>query len=448
LNAIQTNAGQKTAKALSISEIQASLPDDTAIVAWIDTDIAYESPDLPFKSWLCTLRSKGEPQLVALKGNANDGTWTDEDRAMSTKLSDALVDATTPKNTVQTLIDHVAKLRLARLDELLAETDLLPTARNIVVVSSGKMAKIPVQALIDLRTQGEHDYTVSSAPSASVFSVLNASDSSGSGAEIAGFADPTNDLPFSRHTAMWLGDAFGNSQLLVGSAVTPKSLDELLATGMRRASILHFASHVEPNELKPMQTAMILKHRSLEHSSGSGSPADSNDVTDDDILTAADIEQNWRLQANLVTVSGCASDVGVHSASGGNLAFGHAFLAAGAKCVLTTLWPVSDRATSLLEKRYYQNVIGQRDGLDRPMHPNVAIHEAQRWLRTRSARQISDLLPDESDLFRGSIGSIGKSVDEYPYEHPFYWAGFVLSGGFAHWPPEPTGQSTSRPVNN
>jgi CHAT domain-containing protein len=69
-----------------------------------------------------------------------------------------------------------------------------------------------------------------------------------------------------------------------------------------------------------------------------------------------------------------------------------AFLFAGASNVLATLWRVEDRATAELMGRFYREVHGGRTG------PS-ALARAQRFMLTDPA-----------------------------YGHPFYWAGFTLSG--------------------
>jgi hypothetical protein len=69
-----------------------------------------------------------------------------------------------------------------------------------------------------------------------------------------------------------------------------------------------------------------------------------------------------------------------------------AFLSAGVPAIVATLWPVDDRATEQLMRRFYA-------GLSRGLTASAALREAQRSLR-----------------------------DEPRTGHPFYWAGFVLVG--------------------
>ena len=49
------------------------------------------------------------------------------------------------------------------------------------------------------------------------------------------------------------------------------------------------------------------------------------------------------------------------------MGFTQALLISAARSVCLSLWPVGDQATSLLMKRFYANVLGQRTGLSQPL---------------------------------------------------------------------------------
>jgi CHAT domain-containing protein len=95
----------------------------------------------------------------------------------------------------------------------------------------------------------------------------------------------------------------------------------------------------------------------------------------------------------------------------GYVGFAHAFLQAGARSLLLSLWPVEDQATSLLMQRFYGNLFGlmrpgQADRGDRrPMSKREALQEAKKWLRE----------------YKDKAG-------HRPYAQPFFWASFVLVG--------------------
>jgi len=108
-----------------------------------------------------------------------------------------------------------------------------------------------------------------------------------------------------------------------------------------------------------------------------------------------------RLQADLVVLSACQTGLG--SGALADVPTGddwvgltRAFLHAGARHVMATLWPVDDWATAALMERFY-------GGADVAADPAGALAEAQRALLSA----------------RGTA-------------HPFYWAGLVVVGGSPH----------------
>ena len=82
----------------------------------------------------------------------------------------------------------------------------------------------------------------------------------------------------------------------------------------------------------------------------------------------------------------------------------------GARSLLVSLWEVDDAATAILMSRFYENMMGayvdeRAGGVGRPMPQAFALQEAKRWLREQRD-------PDGNR----------------PYEHPAYWAPFILIG--------------------
>jgi CHAT domain-containing protein len=126
----------------------------------------------------------------------------------------------------------------------------------------------------------------------------------------------------------------------------------------RQFSTIHFATHVEPNEQSPLDSAIILSAQ------GSGNSFR---------LYARDVAE-MKLNANLVTISACRG-AGTRALSGeGLVGFAWAFFEAGARNVVTSLWDVNDASTTELMDRFYNGVANRQ-------HYASALRDAKLWMR-------------------------------------------------------------------
>ena len=112
-----------------------------------------------------------------------------------------------------------------------------------------------------------------------------------------------------------------------------------------------------------------------------------------------------RLNANLVTLSGCQTALGSGYAEvlphGEDLvSLTRAFHYAGTPSVIASLWEVSDPSTAAFMKRFYQYLRG--------------VDKAQALAQT------------QRDMITGDLGN--PNSDQIGYAHPFFWAAFILDG--------------------
>jgi CHAT domain-containing protein len=156
-------------------------------------------------------------------------------------------------------------------------------------------------------------------------------------------------------------------------------------------------------------------------------------------LLVRKIQQSWDLKAELVTLSACETALGRESGGEGFVGFTQALLMSGARSVCLSLWKVDDKATSLLMTRFYQNMLGKRDGLSKVMPKSEALQEAKQLLRNLTVDQVDGEL---AALERGEVRPLARekgaparkeapasrSSTIKPYEHPHFWAAFVLVG--------------------
>jgi len=100
------------------------------------------------------------------------------------------------------------------------------------------------------------------------------------------------------------------------------------------------------------------------------------------------------------------------------------FLSAGARNVVSTLWAVSDQATSVFTILYYQYL---EQGKTRP----EALRLAQFDLRScQSLEQLNQLTSENpSERLETKVDHPKNSSEvKYPYASPYYWAGFLSQG--------------------
>jgi CHAT domain-containing protein len=116
---------------------------------------------------------------------------------------------------------------------------------------------------------------------------------------------------------------------------------------------------------------------------------------------------NFFAGVELLTLSACDTALRERGADGQELeSFGELVQRKGAKAVIASLWPVADESTSLLMQRFYGAPA---------MQPGIPKAEALRQAQV--------------ELLRGS-GSAGGSKGIARFEHPLYWAPFVLIGNW------------------
>lgn len=186
--------------------------------------------------------------------------------------------------------------------------------------------------------------------------------------------------------------------------------------------VLHFTGHAEYNADAPLRSRLIL---------GAGNEPDS-------ALTLAEVFTSLRLPENRLTViSGCESARVMPDQIDEYVGLSSGFLYAGAKCVVSSLWPVDGLPTALLMARFHS--AWQELG-----SPAAALRDAQRWLRHHAsaatvAWEIDQILASRSHLHSSTEAYLQRLVRHYRFvarhdpekqvfAHPYYWAAFIAIG--------------------
>jgi CHAT domain-containing protein len=96
------------------------------------------------------------------------------------------------------------------------------------------------------------------------------------------------------------------------------------------------------------------------------------------------------LATELVVVLACETGLGEVCTGEGVFGLRRAFMLAGAKTLVMSLWKVPDLVTTILMERFYDNLLNRRDSSDRPFSRSESLREAQFHTRDVTVGQIRD----------------------------------------------------------
>ena len=143
------------------------------------------------------------------------------------------------------------------------------------------------------------------------------------------------NLPYSEVEIDNVATFFSESMKLSRSEASETNLKNKASS----YDVLHFATHATFDNDKPFNSSLLL----------------ASDGSNDGRLTVEEIYQ-LQLKPSLVVLSACDTGLGKYSAGDEVIGFYRAFMYAGAKSIIATLWPVSDEATSFLINEFYQSL--------------------------------------------------------------------------------------------
>jgi len=202
-------------------------------------------------------------------------------------------------------------------------------AEHVVVVPHDVLHFVPFHALLDGNRHLIDDFTVSYAPSSSVYRLCRTKPPCAShGAVIMGVPDA--GTPFILDEVRAVAEALPASQVFVGADATAHQLQQRGET----SRFVHVATHGFFRRDNPMFSSIRL---------GDGP------------LSVYDLYQ-FRLSAELVALSGCGTGLSVVVGGDEQLGLVRGLLYAGAHAVLLTLWDAYDGSTAEFMTAFYQQV--------------------------------------------------------------------------------------------
>ena len=301
-----------------------------------------------------------------------------ENRSMD-KVSDDQTSTTRDDDQTSEPIQGTADLLQPLYDVALGPIEDLLDGDELIVVPDGALSKAPWAALSEtLRIR-----TVPSLTSLKVITDSPIEYHSKSGALLVGdpclkkitdkWGNPIYDpLKYAKMEVEMIGEIL-KSQTLTGEDATKEAVLQRIAS----VALVHIAAHGRK------ETGEIV----LAPDPGWGSKT----PTEEDYILKMSDMQAMKLRARLVVLSCCHSGQGPIS-SEGVVGMARAFLFAGARSVLSTIWAIDDEATMMFMETFYQQ-LGTGESA------SVALQRAMKCLR-----------------------------DSHDYSAPKYWAPFVLMG--------------------
>ena len=217
----------------------------------------------------------------------------------------------------------------------------------------------------------------------------------------SGFSLPR--LPETRDEVLRIGELFGyktNDPNIKLDMDATKS--ELLKSNLGNYRFIHFATHGILSGDIPyiLEPAIVLTQ-----------PGNRN--PEDGFLKMSEILE-LKLNADTVVLSACKTALGKEIAGEGVVGLSRAFMLAGSKSVIVSLWSVESNSTAVLMKSFYSHL----------MKPGRSKEEALRLAKQELKNQ--SLISD--DVSRG-VKIVGRDKKtQTSTAHPFFWAPFILIG--------------------
>jgi CHAT domain-containing protein len=317
--------------------------------------------------------------------------------------------------------DHPWRKKMtAKLEELknniLDIPGILPhlsDIRHLILIPHRDLHLLPLHDLFP------EDFTITYLPSAQIGLDLQ-QPKANLGQRLLNVENPQNDLRHATVESAAVGLLYPNSLPPIKGQQATKTQIMTALQSDEQLGAFHFTGHGEHDINQPLESSLLL--------------------ASEDKLTLRDIFQLDLSRYHLICLSACetalTSKQGLIDEFVGLIS---GFLAKGAACVVSSLWAVDERSTALLMVRFYQY-------LQESMAASSALKAAQKWLHTVTCSELiewyqnlvaqfegknPDIQFDLNSQIRGlqkqmNLGTINP--DQPPYAHPYYWAGFTVTG--------------------
>src|ERR1700691_6224754 len=247
--------------------------------------------------------------------------------------------------------------------EVFAPVRAYLSARHVIIVPHGVLHYLPFHALRDDTGYLIDSFTISYAPSGSIFAHCQEKPACANGPSLV-LGIPDQRAPLILQEVRAVAEMLPAAELLLGAQANEQALRD---KGLQ-SRVIHIATHGKFRRDNPMFSGIRLG---------------------DAYLNLYDLYQ-LKLNAELVTLSGCATGMNVVTPGDELLGLIRGLLYDGAHSLLLTLWDVHDQSTSDFMVRFYRRF---QDG------------------------------QGKAAALRGAMIELRET-----YPHPYHWAPFALIG--------------------
>ncbi|MDZ8053697.1 MAG: CHAT domain-containing protein [Aulosira sp. ZfuVER01] len=324
-------------------------------------------------------------------------------------------DAKTWRDKLPTILDE-----LGNILDINAVVSQISDITQLILIPHRDLHRFPLQALFP------PEFTISYLPSAQIGINLQKLRQTNLGKihelPLLSVEYPNSkDLPQLPHAVLEsavITQLFNNPKTLQisGKDATNTAVKASLKDGY---NVFHFTGHSTYNFHNPKESALAL--------------------SGEDFLTLEEICNIENLSTyQLVSLSSCETAItGNQTITAEYAGLVSAFLAQGVTDVVSTLWSVTDEASSFLMIYFYWQI-------KKGKSPVIALNRAAKWLRNLTFRKLERIyrvifakLPSDETVIRpfirrklNQISAMEvSSKKQKRFEHPYYWAGFIITGG-------------------
>jgi CHAT domain-containing protein len=299
-----------------LAEVQAALGDEATLLEYFQVE----------SRLLAAVLTRDECEIIELGDTAE---IVSSMRMLEFQLSKLSVKAVKPREGTQSLLAATMRRLRELYRYLIAPLIGKLKGRHLIVAPHGALHYLPFHALADGTDYLIDRFTVSYAPSASIYSICHRQSANSAGPSLLlGVHD--NRAPWIRQEILSVSKVLPEPQIRLGKHAN----DDVLRAVGPSSRFIHIATHSAFRRDNPMFSSVRLG---------------------DSYLNIYDFYQ-LTLPVELLTLSGCGTGLSVVAGGDELLGLVRGLLSTGAQSLLLSLWDVHDRTTARFMTSFYSEL--------------------------------------------------------------------------------------------